>query len=267
MNISSENLVEKIVSFVRQEESNRLAPEIHIYDEPLVGFAQARDPLFVELKKESVVGDVHRLPQEWLTDAGTVISYFLPFSEKVRLSNHGRGLASEEWLKGRYQGEGLNNKLRNFLAAELTAVGGRAVAPAIEKDWLADYQLFRSNWSERHVACIAGLGTFSLNRGLITSRGMAGRFGSVVTNIELTPTKRAYQSFFEYCPFLVDGSCGACVERCPAGAISACGKDKKKCHQYIFIDDPLAAVRIRHGYSGSACGKCQTAVPCEWAIP
>lgn len=267
MNVLQEKLVEKIVAFIREDESNRLGPGAHIYDEPLVGFAQAQDPLFDELKKEEIVGAVHRSPQEWLADAETVISYFLPFSEGLRLSNYGQGLASEEWLKGRYQGEALNNKLRTFLVAELSASGGRAVAPAIAKDWSVDYQLFRSNWSERHIAYIAGLGTFSLNRGLITSRGMAGRFGSVVTNLEFTPSRRRYRSFFEYCPFLVDGSCGVCIERCPVGAISAAGKDKKRCHQYIFIDDPLAAARMKYGYPGSACGKCQTSVPCEMAVP
>lgn len=267
MNILKEKLVEKIVAFIREDDLNLIGPGIHIYDEPLVGFAQAGDPLFEELKKETIVGAIHRSPQEWLADAGTAISYFLPFSERLRLSNYGQGLASEEWLKGRYQGEALNNKLRTFLVAELTASGGRAIAPASEKDWMVDYQLFRSNWSERHVAYIAGLGTFSLNRGLITSRGMAGRFGSIVTNWKFAPSLRRYRSFFEYCPFLVDGSCGVCIERCPAGAISTDGKDKKKCHQYIFIDDPLAAVRMKHGYSGSACGKCQTSVPCEGTIP
>ncbi|MDZ4164687.1 MAG: hypothetical protein U1C55_06130 [Smithellaceae bacterium] len=260
-------LVGKILAFVREDEANRLGGNTSIYDEPLVGFAQARDPLFEKLKEEEVIGDVHRSPEEWLPGALCVISYFLPFSREIRSSNYGNGLASEEWLQGRFQGEGLNNKLRKFLVEELTARGGRAIAPAIDKDWMVDYQLCRSNWSERHAAFIAGLGTFSLNRGMITSRGMAGRFGSVITNLEFTPTERAYRSPFEHCPFLVDGSCGACIDRCPVGAITAEGKDKKRCHQYIFIEDPLAEIRMKYGYPQSACGKCQTSVPCETGIP
>ena len=36
-----------------------------------------------------------------------------------------------------------------------------------------------SDWSERHAAYAAGLGTFGLTRALITEKGIAGRFGSL----------------------------------------------------------------------------------------
>lgn len=267
MTESQRELAGKIISFVREDELNSLGGTCYIYDEPLVGFARAHDPLFDQLKNEEIIGKVHKTPLEWLPGASTVISYFLPFSREVRLSNYKDGLASEEWLRGRIQGEGLNNKLRKCLVEELTASGGRAIAPVLEKGWMADYEMLLSNWSERHAAFIAGLGAFGLNRGLITPKGMAGRFGSVITDLEFAPSRRPYQSPFEYCPFLVDGSCGVCIDRCPVGAITTAGKDKKRCHQYIFIEDPQAEIRVKYGYPQSACGKCQTSVPCENGIP
>jgi len=45
------------------------------------------------------------------------------------------------------------------------------MAPALDKRFvITDLQ---SNWSERHVAFIAGLGTFGLSRSLITPLGTA----------------------------------------------------------------------------------------------
>ena len=41
-----------------------------------------------------------------------------------------------------------------------------------------------SAWSERHAAYVAGLGTFSLTRALISERGMAGRYGSFDANTD-----------------------------------------------------------------------------------
>lgn len=38
-----------------------------------------------------------------------------------------------------------------------------------------------SNWSERHAAYVAGLGTFSLNDALITVNGIAHRVGSILS--------------------------------------------------------------------------------------
>jgi len=52
-------------------------------------------------------------------------------------------------------------------------------------------QGWTSTWSERHIAFAAGLGTFSLTRAVITSKGCNVRFASLVTNapLEVTPRK------------------------------------------------------------------------------
>jgi epoxyqueuosine reductase len=114
----------------------------------------------------------------------------------------------------------------------------------------------RSNWSERHVAFIAGLGTFGLSKSLITKKGSAGRYGSVITDRVLDIASRPYEELYEYCNY-----CYACIDRCPAGAIKEEGKSINVCSDYIDNE-------IRPRYAPRyGCGKCQTAVPCEDTIP
>ncbi|MBQ0080024.1 MAG: 4Fe-4S binding protein [Alistipes sp.] len=115
---------------------------------------------------------------------------------------------------------------------------------------------FTSNWSERHVAYISGMGTFGLSKGLITKRGVSGRYGSVITNVDFPITKRDYEGLYDYCTM-----CGKCIEQCPANAISfENGKDHHKCSSYFDT------VRIKYA-PRFGCGKCQVTTPCERGIP
>ncbi|MBP1763575.1 MAG: queG 7 [Firmicutes bacterium] len=224
-----------------------------IFDIPLLGVAQANDPLFERLRADDAVGRLHKLPQDWLVGAKSVLSYFLPFSLEVRKANRPAGLPAIEWLYGRIEGESVNDALRNFLVQLFSEAGYTAVAPCLDERF--SVVAGKSNWSERHVAFVAGLGTFSLNRSLITRRGSAGRIGSVVVDAEMTPTPRYYASLDENC-----SKCGVCVPRCPSQAISEGGKDNTVCGQYI--EQMKVLYKPRYG-----CGKCQTAVPCEAGIP
>ena len=183
----------------------------------------------------------------------SVISYFLPFTKRVREANRLLGLPATEWLYGRIEGERFNVALREFMAHLFIDAGYDAVAPALDARYKVTNR--RSNWSERHVAYVAGLGTFSLSCSLITKLGSAGRLGSVVTSAELTPTPRSYQSVDEYCT-----RCGSCIPRCPPLAITERGKDHAVCSDY------LDRVKVRYS-PRYGCGKCQTGVPCEYQIP
>jgi len=257
-----------MTDFILEDPGNYLEKNVRIFDPPLVGFCRADDPLFADMKEERIVGALFRSPEEWLEGAATVISYFLPFSEELRRSNYKGETISVEWQHGRFKGEDFNKKLRRLLLQELEKSGGRAVAPALESGMFVDHKKFRSNWSERHVAYIAGLGTFGLNRGLITKKGMAGRFGSVITDLQFAPTPREYSGPFEYCPAMTGDSCGSCISRCPAGAITEERMEKAACHHYTHHEAPfLSEIKQRFGYPYSACGKCQTGVPCENGLP
>ncbi|TCL75174.1 hypothetical protein EDC14_1003105 [Hydrogenispora ethanolica] len=255
MSIALDDLEAVARKYIQESPLNRVPAldGMRIFEAPLLAAAGAADPLFEGLKAAEAVGAHHLSPRQWLEGARTVIVYFLPFTGRVREANRPLGLPATEWLYGRIEGEQMNCSLSERLVQYLTACGYQAVAPGRDERFAVRDR--RSNWSERHVAFIAGLGTFSLSRSLITRSGSAGRIGSVVTDLELPPTQRAYEALDEYC-----SRCGACIVRCPPLAIDEQGKDNAICGAYL--DRVLARYRPRYG-----CGKCQTGVPCESKIP
>ena len=236
---------------------------LQIYDTPLWG-AAADDPLFETLRDPAVVSPDAWLPTDWLDGAKSVISFFLPFTAAVRQSNRGGEAPSDEWLHARIEGQLMMDRFGAFLRERLEENGFAAVYPAADPRF-GMAALFASNWSERHTAYICGLGTFGLSKGLITEKGMAGRFGSVITTAELPVTKRRTDDPFADCTM-----CGNCARNCPAGAIDSAkgviyGKDHVKCSAYLKTctyppHGPNA--RVRYG-----CGKCQVGVPCEYGRP
>lgn len=253
----------------RIEESYALRPEYigtQIYEAPLIGCAAASDPLFAYMKERAdIYGPTLRLPEEWLPGAASVVSFFLPFSKAVRDSNRcDLSRPSDIWLHGRAEGQAFLNRAATYLAELLREAGGNVVIPATDPAFsvLRDPSRadrgeppYVSNWSERHAAFTAGLGTFSLSKHLITEKGVCGRFGSIITDLPLPVTPRPYTDPYEYCTF-----CGACRKRCSVNAIGQQEKDNRICSD--FQRQMLAVFTPRHG-----CGKCQLNVPCETCRP
>ena len=262
--------LEKLAAdFTLESPLNRVVMEqsgesLTLFDPPLLGYASAVDPLFEAFLAPGVIGPHYRPPRQWLADARTVISFFLPFSQAVRSRNRAaRSLPSQAWLYGRVEGQRFVEALTLHLQKALRDAGFETVAPSLSPEfWTVsepeteDGPAFTSNWSERHAAYACGLGTFGLSRGLITRRGMAGRFGSLVAAWETPPTPREYRSHYEWCI-----RCGACIRRCPGKAISLeRGKDHHLCLAYQTVILPQCRPRF-------GCGLCQTGVPCEAARP
>jgi epoxyqueuosine reductase QueG len=246
-----------------------LRPELagmRIFDEPLIGFARAEDPLFGELKKPGVIGGHFLGPREWLAEGNTVVAVFLPFTQAVKDANRlSRGWPADEWLHGRIEGQAFIGELSRYCKGILEAGGRRCVVPLLDPRFSAknpasedknEEASYTSNWSERHAAYICGLGTFGLSRGLITSRGIAGRLASFITDWGPAPSKRAYTGIYDYCC-----RCNACAKNCPAQAISP-DQGKRHAPCSAFLDRVMEKHRPRYG-----CGKCQTGVPCEGGIP
>lgn len=271
-----EQIRSEIVRFIRESPLNNFPDSSEPYfDEPLVGFSAADDQLFVDYK--SIIGDFHRTPQEVMesalgadASAAAVISWILPITKGTRESNRLEDqYPSQAWAQTRFFGEQLNSALRRHLVVWLEERGHRAVAPQLSASWkeFADTPIgIASTWSERHAAYAAGLGTFSLNDALITPKGIAHRCGSVITDLQLTPTERPYPDHHHNCLYYRDGNCGICITRCPAGALSWDGHDKTKCRQYVYTT-AIEAVAERFGTPQTGCGLCQTKVPCEGQIP
>ena len=207
---------DEIVHFALASPENRHREgEERYFDEPLVGFASAADPLFAEYKR--IIGPFHRTPTEWMATEpdgqgmlqGTVICWILPVTLATRESNRKeRVWPSREWAHTRNFGEKFNNLLRLHVVAFLSERGHRAIAPQLSQGWrrIDDASVgIASTWSERHAAYVAGLGTFSLNDGLITERGIAHRCGSVITDLVLSATKRSGTDHRGNCLFYRDG--------------------------------------------------------------
>jgi len=271
-----ETICNWICRFVGESPHNRFPDSDEPYfDDPLVGYAAADDPLFNDYKR--IIGRFHRTPQEVMeaafdpgVGAATVISWILPITRPTRESNRLETLyPSPAWARTRNFGEQFNAALRRHLTELLTELGHRAVAPQLDASWreFAETPVGRaSTWSERHAAYAAGLGTFSLNDALITPRGIAHRCGSVVTDLALAPTPRTYPDHYHNCLYYREKSCGVCIGRCPVGAISHRGHDKDACKEYVY-GTAVAAVADKFGVTHTGCGLCQTRVPCEGKIP
>lgn len=264
MIMDKEYIIKAIGTFVENSSENYITREIaiskdlvgmKIYEPPIFAFGSAEDEYFELLKQESVIGDHFILPKDWFPEARTVISFFLPFTEEVRRGNRrDMNWPSPEWLHGRIEGQDFLNKLAKYIESELISAGYKSIIPSLDERFRSEK--YSSNWSERHVAFVCGLGTFGLSKGLITKKGVAGRFASIITDLEIKPDKRDYEDIYEYCSM-----CGKCIKNCPVNAISfEDGKNHDICS--AFLNQTKERFKPRYG-----CGKCQVDVVCEYSVP
>jgi epoxyqueuosine reductase len=200
----------------------------------------------------------------------TVVSWALSHTEATKAANREQSeWPSEPWARTRMFGQSGNRTLHRSVVAALAAHGYPAVAPGLlpqHRESESESQGRASNWSERHIAYAAGLGTFGLCGGLITPLGKAVRLGSVVVRANIPPTPRPYSGAYDYCLHFKDGACRACVDRCPVGSVREEGRDKSACAHRLEMAT-AEFVEREYGFKGYGCGLCQTGVPCESAIP
>lgn len=268
-----------IKEYMSVREHNTMKKEnLPAFGTPLIGFSSASDELY-DYYKQHIGRDFYRTPDEWLCscnecslsrDSISVISWVLPQTEEVKEKCRRTNVCPAlEWEYVRVYGEECNRDLALAVQTYARNMGIPAVAPMISKEfsWFPSEKFtLASNWSERHTAYISGLGMFGLCDGLITSVGKAIRIGSCIVGTKLVPTERPYSRYDEYC--LKDQGCTACIDRCPAGAITLeSGHDKSLCQEYHkTVISPYC--HEQYGYDGYAvCGLCQTNVPCESGIP
>jgi epoxyqueuosine reductase QueG len=250
------------------------------FDEPLVQFASAGDPLFQEYK--NIIGKTHLTPKEVFElefgensfQGGSVICVLLPLSENIKKAQRTqKDWPSKEWTLNRTFGDDDFREviLRDFVINLMGEHGYKCIAPG----YCEHFKVFpsptdiTSSWSERHAAYAAGLGTFSLNDAFISEKGIAIRLMSFVTDCIMEPDARTVENYSANCLYLSNGTCGACIKRCPVDAITEKGHDKIKCVMRTYgKESKQIAVSLGVKESaGSGCGLCQVGIPCEGRNP
>lgn len=247
-------IVEEISSFISSAQGQGFTSGL--WQDPVVACASANDPLFGRLKE--AVGPEHLLPHDLLPDARTVITYFIPFTPQVGMSNTDGFSASRLWAKAYVETNRLISRINDHLAALLGTMGYVCAGMAPTHNF--DKKTLLSRWSHRHVSYIAGLGKFGLHKLLITEKGCCGRLGSIVTSAFLEETRREEK---ESCLFFHNGTCGTCISRCPTGALKHDGLDKTLCYEMLLENASL----YRDEGLADVCGKCSCMIPCSFTNP
>jgi epoxyqueuosine reductase QueG len=252
-------------------------PESPMWEAPLIGIAAGNDPYFDFLKQH--IGDFHWSPKDAfaLKYKGSadvdpsklrVVSMAFPQTAETKKTQLAETVCpSRNWLVSRGEWEPLLKTFSGRLVTSLEAIGIRSVSIDLQPE----FSVFKagplgiaSKWSHRHYAYAAGLGTFGLSDGLITEKGKAVRFTSLVIEAPLEITRPDYTGPYDWCLFHQNGSCGKCIDRCPCNAITPQGHDKNACLDY---EDYFEANLWPEGLDRKdyiiGCGLCQVGIPCQ----
>lgn len=245
-----------ITTYVRDFEAR---PEIVTrWKTPLFAYADAQDPLFKLFK--DVVSPTHCLPQDFIPEAVTVIAYFLPFEESIVNSNVPGRLSSEAWGQAYIETNTLIGEINAHTAQKMVVKGYKATNMPVTHNF--DEERLMSDWSHRHVAYAAGLGTFGLNNMLITEAGCAGRVGSIVTDMTFEPTPRQNIERCLYKASLASDvpACGVCVSACVHNALFFDHFDRHRCYEMCLEN----ASHLKYLGFADVCGKCVAGMPCAF---
>jgi epoxyqueuosine reductase QueG len=236
------SLKTELVRFVCDEVQN--SEDKNFFREPLIGFASVSDPLFLRLPE--VVGTHHIQPRDILPSARTAMAFFIPFAPSIVSANRGLAVA-REWAEAYLKTNALINSICGRAIAFLSEK--KIEAGAVPATHNYDPETLLAPWSHRSVGFIAGLGRFGLNRMLITVKGCAGRYGSLVFAADVVPDKRNDE---EFCTGLKTGQCRYCFDACPVGALKPDGLDRQKCNGRLLEN---SKVFTELGLC-DVCGKC-----------
>lgn len=262
-------IIDAIRNFVEAENKVKA-----IWQEPIVGFADARSEYIRSLKE--IVHKDHQMPEEVLQDASIIVVYYLPFEEWVTASNFanheedGRGgkakhAASAHWAECYELTNEMMGRLNEHLKKNINEMGYEAKVAPEAQVFYRDEVI--SHWSFRHLAYAAGLGTFGINNMLITEKGCSGRFNTVVTNLDVEPDSPRED---EACLWKKNRACGICIKRCPAGALTEDGFDRNRCYKQCLKNADIhksfgssyGAGADGEEFGSEVCGKCVAGLPC-----
>ena len=251
-----------------------------LWGEPVMALLSAYDKRLKTLRQ--TVSPDHAMPDDILPGAGSIVVFFIPLSGNIISSNISGIMASPEWALAYVKTNDLIGKINDAIEALMTENGYKSGKIPATHNFNKDTLI--SNWSHRHIAAIAGLGTFGLNNMLITKKGCCGRLGSMVTDYQLpegqmfklkggvpvcSPEFSFSDDIFaagERCLNKLNGSCGVCRKKCVADAYSETGFDRHKCYKQCLRN---ADYLKESGLASPAdvCGKCLVGLPCSVKAP
>lgn len=200
------------IIYSRVKESND-SERITKYRKPVIGFASADDPLYQEASE--IIGYDVFTPKDLLPEAQTVVSFFIPFEyAPVRYARKKDDKSNGEWGLAYYELNMMIGEIMKEITETLINLGIKAAMEPVTDNY--DLNRLTTSWPHKTSAYIAGLGTFGINRVIITPMGCGGRLGTVVMSEKITPTERPES---ENCFYRNEGKCGVCVRKCHTGAL------------------------------------------------
>ena len=225
-----------------------------LFREPMVGFVSADDPSIVHVKE--IVGPWHDSPEDQLPGARTIIAYAVPFTRHVALDPGDSKYSGLFWSEAYLLINKAFGEISQAVADLLRTRGYEAATIVATNDY--DPSDPKSSWSHRTMACAAGLGKFGMNRILMTAKGSAVRYCSLLTTAELEPSG-PYDG--PVCMGLEGCGCRLCVDACPVDALTrwfeggnlACQDLQELYHEQMLED-------LRVDTAGT-CGKCIAVCP------
>jgi len=249
-------ITETIKSAVIEYETDNLFTKL--WKEPIIEIISVKEKKLLSLKE--TVSAEHLMPNDILPDAKSIISFFIPFQENIVESNINGTMASEEWVIAYIKTNDLIKTINDKIEILMEQNGYKTgKIPATHN---FDTEKLLSNWSHRHIAYTAGMGTFGINNMLITKNGCCGRFGSIIINYELTEYKPINISN-EKCLNKKNGSCGICQKKCTANAYENNSFNRYNCYKQCLKN---AEYHKKTGYA-DVCGKCLVSLPCSIKEP
>ena len=210
-----------------------------------------------------IAADDHLHPRDLLSTAKSVIVFYIPFKKELVKENRKGDRPCRNWGVAYVQTNDLINRLSQALEELLAGKGFKSgLTPATHN---FDEAKLMARWSHKHLAHLVNLGRFGVHHMLITPLGCTGRFGSLVSEVELG--EHPLTQTTEACLLKSGRECGNCIKACPVEALSVDEFDRKRCW------DRLNENRLDLDYlsdlpeSTHVCGKCAALMPCSFKNP
>ncbi|MCK5684002.1 epoxyqueuosine reductase [bacterium] len=234
--------------------------EQNIWRKPLLATAIA-DSRFDMLPK--IAAENHALPGDLLSSVKSVVVFFVPFVKELAIENNKGETPCLNWGIAYESTNRLINSMCESIQQYLNDHGYKAALTPATHNF--DHEKLVSRWSHKHLGYLTGLGRFGVNAQFITPSGCAGRLGSLVTDAQFGDNPLV--SGKELCLHKNGHKCLVCVNRCPVGAVSEAGINRKLCWERLKSNLAEIEEFASLGSSTHVCGKCQVFVPCSLSVP